>query len=88
MRRYRLLYTKTWMLLYLIFQYSTIQSKKNNLYLEVDSTGRGSPVFLKEQSQGKNQQWRNDTATGTFRTKQNDYCMDIQGKAFNFRIRL
>jgi len=58
-----------------------IVSRLNGLVLDVQgaSTDAGTHVIMYRNHGHSNQQWYDDHATGTIRTKLNGYCLDIEG---------
>lgn len=58
-----------------------IVSRMHGLALDVErgATAPGTRVMPWNKSGGDNQQWYDDPATGTIRTKLNGFCLDIEG---------
>jgi len=63
-------------------QYFMIVSRMHGLALDVQGGNRnpGAQVVPWNKSGGDNQQWYDDLATGTIRSKLNGLCLDIEGK--------
>ena len=64
--------------------YYFIRSRLNGLVLDVEGDNRnpGARVVMWNQKPGNcdNQLWYDDFATGTIRSKLNDFCLDWNGK--------
>jgi len=58
-----------------------IKSKMNALVLDVAkaATNPGAAVIMYKQSSKDNQMWYDDPATGTIRSKQTGFCLDLEG---------
>jgi len=67
--------------------YYKIVSRMNGLALDVSRNGTnpGTQVIMWQYHGKDNQQWYEDLATGTIRTKINGFCLDIEGDQ-NLRI--
>jgi len=63
--------------------YYHIRSRLNGLVLDVESDNRnpGARIIMWNQKPGNfdNQLWYDDFATGTIRSKLNDFCLDWDG---------
>ena len=58
-----------------------IVSKLHGLVLDVERSEKhpGARVAPYNRNGGENQQWYDDSATGTIRSKLNGFCLDIEG---------
>lgn len=69
--------------------YYIIRSRLNGLVLDVEGDNRnpGARVIMWNQKPGNcdNQLWYDDVATGTIRSKLNDFCLDWDGNAITMR---
>lgn len=69
--------------------YYHIRSRLNGLVLDVENENRnpGACVVMWNQKPGNcdNQLWYDDFATGTIRSKLNDFCLDWDGNTVNLR---
>lgn len=72
------------MWLCVIVQYYLIKSKLNGLVLDVKKGGNdaGAHVITYTHHGKDNQLWYDDVATGTIRSKQTGFCLDLNGKPF------
>ena len=63
------------------FVYCLIKNKSSGLALDVSgaNTREGAKIIVWTQHGNENQTWYNDPATGTIRSKMNDYCLDLKG---------
>lgn len=70
------------------FVYCLIKNKSSGLALDVSgaNTREGAKIIVWPQHGNENQIWYSDPATGTIRSKMNDYCLDLEGLNKYFKM--
>jgi len=63
-------------------KYFVIVSRANDTVLDVQGASEepGAKVITWERTEAENQLWYIDSTTGTIRSKQTDYCLDVEGE--------